>query len=337
MPIDSYQWIAEFRENWRESPLSATLQAGYYTYLGAWLTLTSRPRFQLGTNVYDRAGEWDLLIVLDACRVDALRVLAPEFDFLPAPGKIEAMWSLGSASTEWLCKTFTTDHRAEIARTAYVSANPYVTRTFDEGVYAPPKAAPFGAPRRNLVTADDFALVYRLYEPYVDSRYNVVLPSDTTNAAIATGRDPDVKADRYIVHYMQPHTPYYTAALAADRDLTATEREPWPAVRHDRIELEEVRSMYLETLRDVLRSVETLLRNFDAERVVITADHGEMLGTWKIGSHPTGFPHPEVKRVPWAPTSATDSGTYEPPPLATREKQSPEQPIEDQLEALGYK
>lgn len=337
MPVDFYQWASEFRENWDDSPASAVLQAGYYTYLGAWLSLTSRPRFQLGTNVYDRADEWDLLIVLDACRVDALRHVAPEFDFLPHPAEIGSMWSLGSASTEWLCKTFTTDHAHRIARTAYLSANPYVTRTFDEGVYAPPKAAPFGFVRRNLVDADDFALLYRLYESEVDPRYNMVLPEDTTNATIAAGRDDAIDADRYIAHYMQPHTPYYTAARAEERDLMPVEKGPWSALRRGEISFEEVWGMYLETLRDALQSVDRLLSNFDAEKVVITADHGEMLGTWGIGSHPTGCPHPEVKRVPWAVTSATDEGTYRAAPLETSEDRAPEQSIEDQLEALGYK
>ena len=337
MPINFRQWVGEFRDNWERSPPSAVLQAGYYTYLGGWLSLTSRPRFQLGTNVYDRTDEWDLLIVLDACRVDALRRVAPEFDFLPRSSEIGSMWSLGSASTEWLCKTFTTDHRREIRETAYLSANPYVTRTFDEGVYAPPKAAPFGFARRNLVDADDFALLYRLYETAVDPRYNMVLPEDTTNATIAAGRDDAIDADRYIAHYMQPHTPYYTRARAENRDLTKWEKGPWSALRRGEITFEAVWEMYLETLRDVCRSVGRLLENFDAEKVVITADHGEMLGTWGIGSHPTGLPHPEVKRVPWAVTSATDSGTYRAAPLETNEDRAPQQSIEDQLEALGYK
>ena len=337
MPIDFHQWLTEFRENWRESPASATLQAGYYAYLGAWLTLTSHPRFQLGTNVYDRADEWDLLVVLDACRVDALRAVAPEYDFLPRPAAIGSMWSLGSASAEWLCKTFTTDHRAKIARTACLSANPYVTKTFDDRIYAPPKAAPFGKLGRDPVDIEDFALLHPIYESHTSDRYDVVLPEAVTNATIAAGRDPDVDADRYIAHYMQPHKPYYAAALAADRDLTPAEGDPWSQLRCDAITTAEVRRSYLDTLRHALDSVGVLCSNIDAERVAITADHGEMLGTWRIGSHPTGCPHPEVKRVPWASTTATDEGTCEVPPLASRTEPPAERSVDEQLEALGYR
>ena len=336
MPIDFTQWLREFRENWRESPTGATAQAAYYAYLGAWLSLTSRPRFQFGTNVYDRAGEWDLLVVLDACRVDALRRIAPEYDFLPRPAEIASMWSLGSASTEWLSKPFTTDHREAIAGTAYLSANPYVTKTFDGGVYAPPNAAPFGKPSRLPVNIEEFALLHPLSE-FHTSRYGVVLPDDVTNATIAAGRDDSLEADRYIAHYMQPHRPYYPAALAADRDLSPAEGESWSLLRRGEITTEDVWGLYLDTLQDALDSVATLLSNFDAKRVVITADHGEMLGTWEIGSHPTGLPHPDVKRVPWAATTAVDTGTYEATPLASREERPAEKVIDEQLEALGYK
>jgi hypothetical protein len=339
VPISFSQWRDELRQNWTKSPASALLQAGYYTYLGAWLTATSHPRLQLGTNIYDRADEWELLIVLDACRVDALRAVAPEYDFLPPAHRIESVWSLASASIEWLCKTFTTDHSHEIARTAYLSANPYADHVFYRGVYAPPKAAPFGWPRSTPVTAGEFALLYRLYEHCCDERVNVVLPGEVTDATIAAGRANQVDADRYIAHYMQPHKPYYATALTEGRPLLPSEDDPWTARRDGTLTGEDLWTLYLDTLRDALDSIAVLLRNIDAERVVITADHGEMLGTWGIGSHPTGCPHPTVKKVPWAPTTAADNGTYEPhSPVEgdTQCRELPAEQVEGQLSALGY-
>jgi len=44
----------------------------------------------IGTNVFDR--EWDVLIVLDTARVDALRVVADEYDFI---GQVDSIWSVG--------------------------------------------------------------------------------------------------------------------------------------------------------------------------------------------------------------------------------------------------
>ena len=40
-----------------------------------------------GTNVYTR--EWDVLVVLDACRADLLRAVAPETDLLDDVGTLQ--------------------------------------------------------------------------------------------------------------------------------------------------------------------------------------------------------------------------------------------------------
>lgn len=44
----------------------------------------------IGTNVFDR--EWDALIVLDTARVDALRIVADEYNFIK---NVESIWSVG--------------------------------------------------------------------------------------------------------------------------------------------------------------------------------------------------------------------------------------------------
>ena len=330
MPIDFAQWAEEFRDNWTDSPRRAILEGLYYGYLGGWLTATSR--FDVGTNVYDR--EWDLLVVLDACRVDALRTVAPEYDFLDG-GDIGSMWSLGSASAEWMCKTFTTDYESEIGETTYLSANPYTTKTFVDGRYAPPKAAPFGSPGEEVVDAAAFGELRNLYAQRRNDRFGIVMPENLTDAAIYAGRNAN--PERTIVHYMQPHTPYFTAALEEGRDLTDAEYKPWSALRRGELEYNTVWEWYLDTLRAALDSVSVLLANIEAQRVVITADHGEAFGEWGVHNHLTGFPHPAVKRVPWAETTAIDARTYEPTPLvAPAETDTSDALVNEQLEALGY-
>jgi hypothetical protein len=330
MPIDFAQWADELRANWADSPKRAVLEGAYYAYLGGWLTASSR--YDVGTNVYDR--EWDLLVVLDACRVDALREVAPEYDFLDVGG-IESVWSVGSASAEWMCKTFTTEYRDAIADTCYLSANPYATRTFVDGIYAPPKAAPFGSAGGEVVGADDFGDLRSLYRERCSDRFGIVMPEDLTDAAIYADREID--AECTIVHYMQPHTPYFAAAFREDRELTDTEYKPWSALRRGEIDYTTVWEWYLDTLRAALDSVELLLSNTDAETVAITADHGEAFGEWRAHNHLTGFPHPAVKKVPWAETTAVDVGGYEPTPLAETENADvAAEPVNEQLEALGY-
>jgi hypothetical protein len=85
----------------------------------------------------------------------------------------------------------------------------------------------------------------------------------------------------------------------------------------------------------VLEYVEILLNNFEAEDVVISADHGEALGEYGLWGHPFGFPLSSVKTVPGAKTTATDCHTYEPQRGTTRMEPHREEQIEF-LEQMGY-
>jgi hypothetical protein len=96
----------------------------------------------------------------------------------------------------------------------------------------------------------------------------------------------------------------------------------------------EVRELYLDNLRLALRSVERLLENTDAETVAITADHGELFGELGAYGHPEGVPHPNLKKVPWVETTATDERTSDPDVDIARQESGAE--FEEQLRDLGY-
>jgi len=142
--------------------------------------------------------------------------------------------------------------------------------------------------------------------------------------------------DRLLLHYLQPHSPWVANALDEDRELERYEDDWWGYLTEtgDR---ETVWEAYLDDLRYVLDDVELLLDNIDAEKVVISADHGEAFGEYGILGHKIGSLHPEVRKVPWAVTTAEDSQTYTP---TVEEPDSSGMSLEDvdrQLEALGYK
>ncbi|QCC60914.1 hypothetical protein DVR14_14310 [Natrinema thermotolerans] len=154
-----------------------------------------------------------------------------------------------------------------------------------------------------------------------------------TDRGIDVVRNEDF--ERVILHYLQPHPPYMARALEADRPLHEHERDWWGYLG-DTGDKETVWETYLDELRYVLDDVELLLENMDAERVAITADHGEAFGEyWEFG-HKTGSMHPKVRTVPWVETSATDTGTYTPEFEAPQENDA-DGTLSEQLEALGYK
>lgn len=311
--------------------MGSVVETVYGTYL--YPILFAEKYVDLGTNVYDR--EWDLLVVLDACRVDALRIVAPEFDFLDEVG---SLWSVGSTSKEWYANTFQGPHPA-VGTTALVSGNPWAENLFEGEVdwsYWTMIANSVWQGRpvvdrllyRRLPTRDDFAAYATVFEDRGGDCGTVAVPELVTDAAIHTGRHTD--AERTIVHYMQPHAPYLQEL--DDNRLPDLHLAPFDALRTGEASREEVWDAYLDNLRLVLRSVGTLLDNFDAERVVITADHGELFGEWGLRTHIAACPHPSLRRVPWAITSAVDTGRVEPEP--------PTGPVDvktrDRLSDLGY-
>ena len=101
----------------------------------------------IGTNVYSL--DWDVLILLDTCRVDALEVVAPEYKFLSKIGSIQ---SVGGASPEWIAKTFVDKYEADIQNTAYLSANVFTQRLLEERHHETVSALMLNSPTNYLHT-----------------------------------------------------------------------------------------------------------------------------------------------------------------------------------------
>ncbi|MDB2252224.1 hypothetical protein PM033_10605 [Halorubrum ezzemoulense] len=333
MPVSFEGWTSEIKENWEEDPKRAVLQGLWTTYLGAWLTVSTR--YDPADNIFDK--DWDALIILDACRVDALKEVAPEYSFIEGD-KIDSTWSLGSGSLEFMCKNFTTEYRDEINETVYVGANGYINRAFVDHTYAPPVAIPFGWPKNQQVHANEFKELTNLWETRYEEDLRNVPPMAMTDASIGAGRRHD--EGRFIFHYSQPHTPYLATAIDEGRPVTDQEHNPWPDLRDGDLEYGTVWEWYLENLRLSLDCVEVLLNNLDVEDVIITADHGEAFGEWGIHGHPTGFPFPPVKKVPWVRVSATDKRTHQHSTIdgeANNCSNIDKETINQQLKDLGYK
>jgi arylsulfatase A-like enzyme len=122
-------------------------------------------------------------------------------------------------------------------------------------------------------------------------------------------------------------------ADADDREPTAVEMHPWPALRRGEADYETVWEHYLDNLRYALDEVRVLLENLDAETVVITADHGEAFGDFGAHGHPDGLLLPQIKRVPWFETTAVDRGWRQP---TLDRSDAPETEVEEHLADLGY-
>lgn len=318
MDVGGSDWLSESRQRVGRDGLRGVAESVYHVYVGGLLAVATR--LDVGTSVFER--DWNLLVVLDACRVDALRAVADEDEFID---DVEAMWSVGSTTVEWMALTFRRRYHAEIAATAYVNANVQFEEVFHDRRAPPhanatPLAPSFGA--YGIVDPAEFALVDPVYEYGFDDDRGVVPPRNVTDRAVAVGRAE--APNQQIARYLQSHAPYIGVDDPPENALGR--------LGVGEISRVEVWDAYLNTLRYVLDDVALLLENVDAEHVAITADHGEAMGEWGCHSHNIGCPAPVVRKVPWVTTSATDDGTHEP----SLEPESVEADTRSQLEDLGY-
>lgn len=293
----------------------------------------------IGTNVFDE--EWDLLIVLDTARVDAMQAVADEYDFI---GDVDSIWSVGGASAEWLARTFDEQHVDQIRETAFLSAQSHIQEILDTKAHVNDSRRPLPFKTLRLLPSVDIDTLGKaeyLFKfetvgeegPYGHTRGNTP-PEYVTDRGVAVGREHDF--ERLILQYHQPHTPWFSQALAEDRELEYHEYDWWNYY-YETGDLEKIWDAYMSDLRYVLDEIEVLLQNVDAERVVITSDHGEAFGEYGVLGHNLGSLHPQVRKVPWVTTTAEDTGTYEPTVEEPTNEKMGRDELDNQLEALGYK
>lgn len=301
-------------------------------------------RVQLGTSIFDR--DWDVCVILDTCRVDALRQLEDEYPFIEG---VDRTVSVGGSSPEWMAQTFDAHHEEILEETAYLSANAWIEKVIDERLCPDDEYHDYRILKHlrdygdwNIASRADFGRLEKIWR-YVPEEQQPDKESDprnmrqggsppryVTDRGVAVWRRFDY--DRLILHYMQPHAPYIDQ-LRTTRELDDIHRDPFRFLEETG-ERQRVWDAYLNELRCVLDDLQILLSNIDAETVIITADHGEAFGEYGVYKHHSGSLHPKVRLVPWIKTSATDTWSYEPEvePVAQSTVSTGET-----LRALGYR
>jgi hypothetical protein len=269
-------------------------------------------------------GEWDYLLVLDACRYDTFERVYHEY----LNGTLEKRRSIGSSTPEWAAKTFTGSHDL-----AYFSANPFIN-----SLGTPLSELPWGASCDYEWTAEEaIATVVDLWQDAWDDDLGTV-PPEAVNAAVRDRPDLVAAHDRTVVHYIQPHAPYlvngkgykmsgirngmqtdgdtglmaslgerfgsYLEPVLEDSSLAMKlgvwlELGPGDALNLGRDGTREtVERYYEDNLRRVLEAVVDLLPELDGD-VVITADHGEAFGEEGVWEHHIETHIPPLVEVPW--------------------------------------
>ena len=138
--------------------------------------------------------DWDYCLVLDACRYDVFSRVYDEY----LDGHLEKRRSIGSSTPEWASRNFTGEHDI-----AYFSGNPFINNL---GI--PLSELKWGASCEYEWTASDhISQVFDVWKTGWDDDLGTVPPEGITRA-FRENREAADRAERTVLHYMQPHAPY---------------------------------------------------------------------------------------------------------------------------------
>jgi hypothetical protein len=316
---------------------------------------------------------WDYLIILDACRYDYFEQV---WQNRPA-GKLEPRISIGSSTKEWRNKSFT-DYYDDVI---YISANPYInslravkgflathhfSKVYDlwlddwdkhEGTVLP-QTVTQRAVEIISSNSDKRAIVHYIqpHEPYLGSSAR----GPGYDQPVAGGYLQGVKKGRskswLIRKIMQLVTGvFYWVGIRGNgliwkiREVLGTPPAcPMDAVRR-KYGNEILRQAYRENLEIVLEHVAQLIDALSG-KIVITSDHGEMLGEDGQYCHWSRSSEGILVEIPWLVIDKGERGPEAPTPAAKKvpdelqetkpvgkepDEQTKKQ-IQEKLKALGY-
>ena len=275
--------------------------------------LRTMDKMGIGTVVWER-GEWDVLILVDACRYDLLEDVNEKY---LSEAEISSHTSVASYSLEFMTKHFTEEYAEEMSETLLVAANPYT----DE------------------IETDRFAFIDEVWRDCWDREFNSVRPKPVIDRALQAWRWRDsYDANQMIVWLMQPHRPFRSqpewmpSGGVEKFGSPDVDKVLWGRLRDGELNPQEVWDAYVDNLEYALTEITRFVHNADGS-IVVTSDHGNAFGEWGFWGHPGHIPIPALRRVPWIEFEGKAQWMFK----ANENSQEPaEANAKERLRALGY-
>lgn len=262
--------------------------------------------------------DWDILIILDACRSDMF------FRFCEIEGDLSTKISRGSNTYEFLSGNFSNE---TLLDTVYTTANPQFHKY------------------KSHINAE-FYRIYNIWNSDLwDEDIGTVHPSDVTE--VAKQRIGEYPNKRHIIHYLQPHYPFIDTELEdIGRDILEHESgysDIWGLQMEGKINLsqERINRAYYKNLELALDAIEDLIDNISG-KIVITSDHGNVVGERahpipiKEWGHPSGIYIPELVEVPWLVIEKGERPEIHAEESTQVQEDVTNEVVEDRLKNLGY-
>ncbi len=317
--------------------------------------------------------EWDYLIVLDACRYDYFEETYQDY----VQGDLSRVTSVGSCTDQWRDLSFP-DYYDDIV---YISANPQICASTP--VYGYRAGDHFcrvheiwkdgwdrekGTVLPQTLTKSAIEIISR--SPNSGKRYIIhylqphapylslsnetrgYINADINKVRSLVGADGNEPVSRFKKMLLKQLTKLFQhnrlltnqPQWLLRRYLGIAPKAPmeaaWRSIGPDALP-----SAYKDNLIAVLQQVAVLLKSLSG-RIVITSDHGELLGEDRCYAHPRGSANPLLTTVPWLVIEKQVEGKRPAPELRTpvekdiapaqNADQTSEEEIVDKLRALGY-
>lgn len=260
--------------------------------------------------------EWDIAVVLDACRYDSFQKIYKHY--LPL-GRLEKRFG-ASDTINWLISVFS--EKTWCDNLIYVSAHPGINSRGIPWVY-------FNANGK-------FFKVYDAWISGWDPEIGTTLPNEVVKIAAQARKEFPNK--KMLIHFVQPHFPYRKAPrpsiqysdlkgvkcnskldfllqkLFRDLGINSSRFRTlyWTARKFFNLKcedlnefywrkyaVEELRIFYRDNLEWVLKYVKKIVEDFNYTRIVVTSDHGEALGEHGEFFHLYKTKNPVVRLVPF--------------------------------------
>ena len=267
-------------------------------------------------------GKWDCLVVLDACRYDFFESIYNEF----FTGILKKVISEGTDTRKWLNRTFEKEYQDVV----YVSGNPYVSSNEFNNI--------------GFEATKHFHRVIDVWNDGWNGCLQTVPPKKVSKSTrMARAKYPAKRIISHFIqpHYPYLTVPYTYSDMglaphynwAKGKEKRGTGYSSWPGIftvlekligsfltyklrkalklrKSGPVELvaqrqgdEFLRNAYRDNLKLVLEEVKKMIGKLPG-KVVITADHGELLGESGLYEHPPEFDNLKILReVPWLEVS----------------------------------
>jgi len=222
-----------------------------------------------------------MIVILDACRFDFFE------EVNDIKGNLRCVQSRGSSTPEWLKNTWIDFYD----KVAYVTANPYVNDKPND---------------RGWNGAEHFPHIEKVWDwGWTEVKGVPTVPAENVNKGVKKVVEMGYK--KIIAHYMQPHPPYIgkitlpiETFVHARFKAKGVKNAPVDKLRYWNVDIETLRLAYKYNLEYVLeKGVKPLLSEFSDFKIIVTADHGELLGEYSNFGHPDGVIVPELRHVPF--------------------------------------